>query len=162
GVTRAFVSSTPDEGTVRLYDLAPERIVPVLQPYREKGDAGRWYQDPGVVPYLEERLARGGYRGIGEFHLQGSAARSVVVRQVGRAGRGRAAPRRLPAAPGRACPPLGRGAGRTARPRLAEPLPPPRRPVHGRHRYLDPFALGRPPRCPAGDARVARTAPGRR
>ena len=32
--------------------LAPERIVPVLRPYREEGDAGRWYQDPGVVPYL--------------------------------------------------------------------------------------------------------------
>ena len=82
GITRAFVSSTPDEGTVRLYGLAPERIVPVLRPYREEGDAGRWYQDPGVVPYLEERLARGGYRGIGEFHLEGSAARSGVVRQV--------------------------------------------------------------------------------
>jgi len=86
GVQRAFVSSTPDDGTVRIHDLAPDRIVAVLRPYREAGEAGQWHRDPTVVPYLEGRLARGlgpgQYRGIGEFHLSGSEARSAVVREV--------------------------------------------------------------------------------
>jgi amidohydrolase family protein len=82
GVSRAFVSSTPDEGTVRLFDMAPDRIVPVLRPYRQPGELSTWHQDPTVVPYLEQRLAHPIYRGIGEFHLNGSDARSLVVRQV--------------------------------------------------------------------------------
>ena len=82
GVSRAFVSSTPDDGTVRLFDMAPDRIVPVLRPYRQPGELSTWHQDPTVVPYLEQRLGRPIYRGIGEFHLNGSDAASPVVRQV--------------------------------------------------------------------------------
>jgi hypothetical protein len=81
-VRRGFVSSTPDDGTVRLYEAAPDRIIPVLRPYRQVGELSSWHQDPTVVPYLEERLARPIYRGIGEFHLMGTEARSPVVRQV--------------------------------------------------------------------------------
>jgi len=81
-VRRGFVSSTPDDGTVRLYEAAPDRIVPVLRPYRQAGELTSWHQDPTVVPYLEQRLARPIYRGIGEFHLTGAEARSPVVRQV--------------------------------------------------------------------------------
>jgi len=58
GVRRAFVSSTPDDGTVRLYEAAPDRIVPVLRPYRDAGELGSWHRDPTVVAYLETRLAR--------------------------------------------------------------------------------------------------------
>jgi Amidohydrolase len=82
GVSRAFVSSTPDDGTVRLFDMAPDRIVPVLRPYRQPGELSTWHQDPTVVPYLEQRLGRPIYRGIGEFHLNGSDAGFPVVRQV--------------------------------------------------------------------------------
>jgi hypothetical protein len=81
-VRRGFVSSTPDDGTVRLYEAAPDRIVPVLRPYRQPGELTTWHLDPTVVPYLEQRLARPIYRGIGEFHLTGSDARAPVVRQV--------------------------------------------------------------------------------
>jgi hypothetical protein len=81
-VRRGFVSSTPDDGTVRLYEAAPDRIVAVLRPYRQSGELSSWHQDPSVVPYLEQRLARPIYRGIGEFHLMGEEARSPVVRQV--------------------------------------------------------------------------------
>jgi hypothetical protein len=81
-VRRGFVSSTPDEGTVRLYEVAPDRIVPVLRPYRQPGELTSWHQDPTVVTHLEQRLARPIYRGIGEFHLTGSDARAPVVRQV--------------------------------------------------------------------------------
>lgn len=82
GVARAFVSSTPDDGTLRLYRVAPDRVVPVLRPYRDAGELGSWHRDATVVPYLEARLARGIYRGIGEFHLAGAEARSAVVHQV--------------------------------------------------------------------------------
>ena len=54
GVRRAFVSSTPDEGTVRLFEMAPDRVVPVLRPYRQAGELSSWHQDPTVVPYLEQ------------------------------------------------------------------------------------------------------------
>ncbi len=82
GIRRAFVSSTPDEGTLRLRQAAPDRIVPVLRPYREAGELGSWHRDPSVAGYLEGRLKAGIYRGIGEFHLRGGEARSAVVRQV--------------------------------------------------------------------------------
>jgi hypothetical protein len=82
GIRRAFVSSSPDEGTVMLYEAAPDRIVPVLRPYRERGELGSWHRDASVPPYLEERLRRPIYKGIGEFHLGGTDASSAVVRQV--------------------------------------------------------------------------------
>src|SRR5512137_497290 len=40
GVRWAIVSSTPDDGTLRLYEKAPDRIVQVLRPYRTRADIG--------------------------------------------------------------------------------------------------------------------------
>jgi hypothetical protein len=83
GVVQAFVSSTPDEGTLRLHQTAPDLVVPVLRPYREAGQTSTWHSDPSVVPYLEARLTGGLYRGIGEFHLYGpEGAAAPVVRAV--------------------------------------------------------------------------------
>ena len=36
GVYRALLSSTPDDGTLQLFQFAPGRIVPVLRPYRRR------------------------------------------------------------------------------------------------------------------------------
>jgi hypothetical protein len=69
GVSRALVSSTPDDGTLRLHARAPARIVPEVRPYRTAGDRGSWTKDRAVLAYVEERLKRGIYKGIGEFHL---------------------------------------------------------------------------------------------
>ncbi len=80
GVRWAMVSSTPDEGTVRLYEKAPARIVPVLRPYRTRADMGTWTTDLSILPYVEERLKRGIYKGLGEFHLSASQAGDPVVR----------------------------------------------------------------------------------
>ncbi len=82
GVARALVSSTPDEGTVRLHRKAPDRIVPILRPYRTRDDMSGWWKDPSIVTYLEERLALGVHRGIGEFHLHGGDVDTPVMRQI--------------------------------------------------------------------------------
>jgi predicted TIM-barrel fold metal-dependent hydrolase len=82
GIGRALVSSTPDQGTLKLYELAPERIVPVLRPYRSPADRGTWYRDPQVIEYLKQRLKLGVYRGIGEFHLYGRQANTPQIRQL--------------------------------------------------------------------------------
>ena len=82
GVRRALVSSTPDDGTLRLYDKAPQRIVPFLRPYRSREDMLTWHSDPAVQTYVEERLTRGVYKGIGEFHLaMADQAEAPVVKR---------------------------------------------------------------------------------
>ena len=82
GVTRALVSSTPDDGTLNLHAKAPTRIVPILRPYRSRADMGTWYQDPAVLAYVEERLQKGIYKGIGEFHLYGGQTGTPVIKRL--------------------------------------------------------------------------------
>src|SRR5919202_4371174 len=54
GVSKAFVSSTPDEGTLMLYRRAPQRIVPSLRMYRTGGDQGTRTPDRSLLPGNEE------------------------------------------------------------------------------------------------------------
>jgi hypothetical protein len=83
GVRKAYVSSTPDEGTLQLYTRAPDRIVLDLRPYRIPADQARWTRDSSILEYLEGRLAERAYRGIGEFHLQpGDVSHDEIPRQV--------------------------------------------------------------------------------
>ena len=83
GVVRALVSSTPDEGTLKLHRLDADRIVPILRPYREGVTASNWFRDPHLLEYISERLRRGIYRGIGEFHLfDESHARTPLIRRL--------------------------------------------------------------------------------
>jgi len=82
GLKRAFVSSSSDDGTQMLYRLAPDLIVPVLRPYRKRGELNSWYKDPTVVDMIADRLAKNTYAGIGEFHIFGNNANLPVVREV--------------------------------------------------------------------------------
>jgi len=70
GVTGALVSSTPDDGTRKLVEAAPGRVVAGFRPYRDSADLGGWYTDSGLLADSRERLARGGYATFGEVHLQ--------------------------------------------------------------------------------------------
>ena len=81
GVRLALVSSTPDDGTLKLYELAPDRIVPFLRPYRSRADMQGWPSDPAVQAYVGERLKRGIYKGIGEFHLSAVDSDAPVVKR---------------------------------------------------------------------------------
>jgi hypothetical protein len=82
GVRRALVSSTPDDGTLQLYERAPAGIVPALRPYRTPDDMRTWTRDPAVAAYVEERLRRGVYRAIGEAHFGAGDVAAPVVQRV--------------------------------------------------------------------------------
>jgi predicted TIM-barrel fold metal-dependent hydrolase len=72
GLAGVFVSSSDDEGTQKLLAAAPDLVVPELRPYRTRADTSGWVRDDGIVKYLEQRLAKHRYAGIGEFHLYGA------------------------------------------------------------------------------------------
>jgi len=83
GVRRAFVSSTPDDGTLLLYQRAPDRIVPSLRLYRTPADQVTWTRDGSILPYVAERLGDGTpYRGLGELHLLPGQAGAGVPRGI--------------------------------------------------------------------------------
>lgn len=82
GLKRAMVSSSDDEGTQVLARLAPDIVIPVLRPYRTRADLSTWVRDPGVLAYMEARLARFRYAGFGEFHVYGADADLPVVRTL--------------------------------------------------------------------------------
>ncbi|WP_136658836.1 amidohydrolase family protein [Nitratireductor sp. XY-223] len=69
GVAMALVSSTPDEGTIRLFEFAPDRIVPELRPYHGSAGSGNWTKAEGMLDYLRDRLQRFPHEGLGEFHV---------------------------------------------------------------------------------------------
>lgn len=79
---KVLVSSSSDEGTQRLYQAAPDIIVPELRPYRSRGEIGSWFRDDSVITHMENRLAQYRYVGIGEFHLYGENADLPVPRRM--------------------------------------------------------------------------------
>ena len=83
GVRAALVSSTPDDGTLRLHQESSRRIVPILRPYRSQGDMYDWFRSEEILVYVEKRLQRHIYQGIGEFHLMDEAqARTPQMRRL--------------------------------------------------------------------------------
>jgi hypothetical protein len=82
GLRGALVSSSDDEGTQKLLAAAPDIVVPELRPYRSRADTGSWVRDDGIVRYLEDRLSRYRYVGIGEFHLFGAEAELPVPKRM--------------------------------------------------------------------------------
>lgn len=82
GIQRAIVSSSPDEGTLRLYERAPDLVIPFLRPYRGEIGPGTWTRDGTTVAYLQTTYRRGVHRGIGEVHLGAGESELPVVRAV--------------------------------------------------------------------------------
>lgn len=82
GLKGVLVSSSDDEGTQKLLAAAPDLVVPELRPYRTRADTGGWVREPAIVTYLEQRLQRHRYVGIGEFHLYGADAELPVPRRL--------------------------------------------------------------------------------
>ena len=82
GVKRALVSSSGDDGTQRLYQEAPDLIIPELRPYRTRGETGTWFRSDTMIAHLEDRLKRYKYVAIGEFHLYGADADLPIPRRM--------------------------------------------------------------------------------
>ena len=73
GVAMGLVSSTPDEGTIALWQHAPNRIVPELRPYHGDAGSSNWTEKDGMDSYLLGRLNQYPHEGIGEFHIRSRA-----------------------------------------------------------------------------------------
>ena len=73
GVAMGLVSSTPDEGTIKLWQYAPNRIVPELRPYHGDAGSSNWTDKEGMADYLRGRLSIHDHEGIGEFHIRSRA-----------------------------------------------------------------------------------------
>ncbi len=82
GVKRALISSSGDDGQQRLFAAAPDLVIPELRVYRSRGETGTWMRDETLIPYLQERLSKHKYVGIGEFHLYGADADLPVPRRM--------------------------------------------------------------------------------
>ena len=88
-IQRALLSSTPIEGTLKLYALDPKRFVPELRVYHKATsyetwlvERANWWRADDTMPFLENELKRGIYVGIGEFHLYGAEAQSAVIKRL--------------------------------------------------------------------------------
>ena len=82
GLKFAFVSSSSDEGTQKLYAEAPDLVVPVLRPYRARGELSSWMHDDTVPRMLADLLKKNKYAGIGEFHAFGDDIDLPVLQAV--------------------------------------------------------------------------------
>lgn len=83
GVVRALVSSSPDDGTLKLYERDKQRVVPILRPYRDDIGPSNWFRDAAVLKYLADRLRMKVHRGIGELHLfNADDVTSLLVRET--------------------------------------------------------------------------------
>jgi hypothetical protein len=82
GLKRAMVSSSSDDGTQMLHREAPDLVLPVLRPYRTRGEIGSWMHDASVVAHMEARLAKHRYVALGEYHIYGADAELPVMKRV--------------------------------------------------------------------------------
>ncbi|MEJ2212744.1 MAG: amidohydrolase family protein [Gammaproteobacteria bacterium] len=82
GIDRFILFSTPTEGTEKLYELAPDRVIPFIMPYKNHLSRYLFHSDPKIVDYLREKIETGNYRGIGEFHLFRKHKDTEVVKQI--------------------------------------------------------------------------------
>ena len=78
----ALVSSSDDNGTQLLSELAPDLIVPGLRPYRRRGELQTWFTDPAALAYVESLLKKNVYASIGEFHLYGANAELDIPKRI--------------------------------------------------------------------------------
>ncbi len=82
GVRAAMVSSSSDDGTQMLRAEAPDLVIPVLRPYRQRGEFFTCLPAPAVFALLEQRLKAHRYVALGEYHVFGADAELPVMRRV--------------------------------------------------------------------------------
>ena len=60
GVAMGLVSSSPDEGTIMLWEYAPNRIIPELRPYHGDAGSSNWSNVTGMDDYKLLSVSEGG------------------------------------------------------------------------------------------------------
>lgn len=81
-VPHALVSSTPNEGTLKLREYGPLHIIPLLSLYERPEDRWNWFGQPDLFARLERDLRLADYRGIGEVHVQPEQTAYPAVREL--------------------------------------------------------------------------------
>jgi hypothetical protein len=78
GIRGVLLTSRPNDGTRELLAAAsPEfQAVAFARPYVVAADVRTWFRDPAILAMIQKELARGIYKGIGEFHIFGHDADS--------------------------------------------------------------------------------------
>jgi Amidohydrolase len=83
-VAGIVANSRPNKGTHQLVDAkAPGLwVVPFIRPYRTRDDVSTWSTDPAIYGLIASEYQRGYFRGVGEFHIYGSAAQGALVKKI--------------------------------------------------------------------------------
>ena len=81
-IRRAVVSGTPASHTAKLYQHAPDRIVPFLSVYRNHEDKLKWQNDTRLPDRIELELKKGTWQGIGELHIFAKDRHSSVFHRI--------------------------------------------------------------------------------
>ena len=78
GIRGVLLTSRPNDGTRELLAAAPPEFqaVAFARPYVVASDIRTWFRDPAILAMIQKELARGIYKGIGEFHIFGHDADS--------------------------------------------------------------------------------------
>ncbi len=82
GVVAAAVTGRPPEQALRLHAQAPRLILPMLGVYRTPADKATWTNDVGLPERVEQTLAEGPWRAVGELHLFAEDRHSPVFLRI--------------------------------------------------------------------------------
>jgi hypothetical protein len=84
GVAGIVANSRPNKGTHQFVDAKASGlwVVPFIRPYRTRDDVQNWSNDAAITELIATEYKRGYFRGVGEFHIYGEAARRPVVKDA--------------------------------------------------------------------------------
>jgi hypothetical protein len=77
-----LVGSTPNEGTWRLVEALPERVIPMWVPEVDREGRDTWMEDAAQVRAMEQALLQRPYRGVGELWLNRRDVDLPGIRQL--------------------------------------------------------------------------------
>lgn len=78
----AVITSRPPRQVLGLYELAPELIAPILGVYQTAADKQNWTNDTTLPLRVEQALAQGPWRGVGELHIFAEQRRNPVFLRI--------------------------------------------------------------------------------
>jgi predicted TIM-barrel fold metal-dependent hydrolase len=88
GVGAILANSRPNDGSRALYEAWKKtpslgvQVVPFIRVYRNRADYGTWQDNREILAMIVAEEKRGYYRGVGEFHVQGRAADTPVLKEI--------------------------------------------------------------------------------